>query len=390
MHKRASRSTGKASTTFGANTSSPLTTLTSPPATQSLSGTPFGTIEGPAVVQPRVVQPHLQKATLGALEASLTTGVFIDCQFNLYSRRVLDGTIDTPLPLYANSEVLKKTGDYFQSLIGGGFSESICGASSASEKLQRITVQDYEYDSDSDLDDDIDTSPSTPPTPSMPDHADDGPSKDAGEEAKTARISSSAGEESSLLEEPVNGQSEPGHALNMKGKGRDAFSEDKLPVSSNRIPIRHTINITDVAFRTFRAFVYYAYTGHIRFATLRSIKALSTYDKENLLQPFALECSPKSMYRFADKYGLLELKKLAVENIRSQLSSQVVLQELFSRFTSRHSEILTVEINHIRTRRTKPDCLLGLQDWMDRVVRGELPHAAPALSGLIQNLARDT
>lgn len=116
----------------------------------------------------------LQKPTLALLKASLTTGVFIDCLFYLYSRRTSHDTIDTPLPLYASSEVLKKTAEHFQSrmsacstiraspicrcctVISGGFSESFeSGNTGISYKLPtRIAAGEYEYESDSDLEED--------------------------------------------------------------------------------------------------------------------------------------------------------------------------------------------------------------------------------------------
>ena len=71
------------------------------------------------------------------------------------------------------------------------------------------------------------------------------------------------------------------------------------------------------------------------------------------LLPSPPECSPKSMYRLADEVGLsiytfgtpgnlnlsqlglTELKKLAMEDIKTKLSSDNILVELFSTFTWR-------------------------------------------------------
>ncbi|KAL7281254.1 hypothetical protein ACG7TL_004562 [Trametes sanguinea] len=101
------------------------------------------------------------------------------------------------------------------------------------------------------------------------------------------------------------------------------------------LAIPFIVDIPNVAFRTFRALVYYAYTGIIHFAPLRSIERSS--EDENGPKASTLACSPKSMYRLADMYGLVELKELAADNIRSQLSERpkAALKELLSSFTAR-------------------------------------------------------
>ncbi|KAJ7788054.1 hypothetical protein B0H14DRAFT_3504685 [Mycena olivaceomarginata] len=46
------------------------------------------------------------------------------------------------------------------------------------------------------------------------------------------------------------------------------------------------------------------------------------------------ECSAKSMYKLADRFGLDELKTLALESLQSQLSAENIVREAFSSFTS--------------------------------------------------------
>ena len=45
-------------------------------------------------------------------------------------------------------------------------------------------------------------------------------------------------------------------------------------------------------------------------------------------------CSPKSMYRLADKYGLDKVKELSAEAIHARITSDNVLPELFSSITA--------------------------------------------------------
>ncbi|KAI0365612.1 hypothetical protein BV20DRAFT_972855 [Pilatotrama ljubarskyi] len=94
----------------------------------------------------------------------------------------------------------------------------------------------------------------------------------------------------------------------------------------------------DTAYRTaWRAFVFYAYTRRVAFASLRSqgLAFAPTDDADDGSQlPI---CSPKSMYRLAVKYGNAELQFLAKNDIWSKLSTQNVLPELFSTFTAHQS-----------------------------------------------------
>lgn len=57
----------------------------------------------------------LEKQTKAVLAHSLTSGVFIDTRFYLFSRRTRKGTLDTRLPIYAHSSSLTKAADYFNS-----------------------------------------------------------------------------------------------------------------------------------------------------------------------------------------------------------------------------------------------------------------------------------
>ncbi|KAH9895074.1 hypothetical protein C8Q73DRAFT_486013 [Cubamyces lactineus] len=312
----------------------------------------------------------LPKVALGALRSSLTTGVFVDCQFTLYSRRTSDGEgVDTPLAVYANSKVLKDTSDYFESLIAGGFSEGTFGGSIVGDKKpcppSRIAAFEYEYESDSDLEDEL-------------------------EPRATLPSSSTSGLGAALddyQQDVPNNEAYQGVA------------------TTSSTAVHHTISIPDVAFKTFRAFVYYAYTGDIQFAPLKSIEQPPSNDARaavvsSMQADVSFRCSPKSMYRLADKYGLDELKERALKNIRSQLAHapNAVLPELFSQFSARYPQVMTILAKLVcASVKAQPQGqgesssessgLTGLREWTDRVARGELPHAGLVLAELITMLA---
>lgn len=78
------------------------------------------------------------------------------------------------------------------------------------------------------------------------------------------------------------------------------------------------------------------------------------------------------------------MKALALSAIRSQISQDNIIEEIFSKFTSRYPGVQMVELaflsDHIRSVPVK----LSLRNVMKRVVRGELPHAAGILTAIIE------
>ncbi len=95
---------------------------------------------------------------------------------------------------------------------------------------------------------------------------------------------------------------------------------------------------------SWKALLAYLYTQEISFASLKSNRISRTADKD--------ACSPKSMYRLAVKVrnpgfkarflltshqaDLGNLKEMAFESIRSQLTPSNIVAEVFSKFTHRY------------------------------------------------------
>ncbi|RDX50131.1 hypothetical protein OH76DRAFT_1482610 [Lentinus brumalis] len=322
----------------------------------------------------------LAKNTQSALERSLTSGVFIDAKFYLFSRRTRDRSLASPRPVYAHSTNLIHTSSYFKSLLCGGFVEDRRKeAFDSNDSLRRtLSPDEYGYDSDSDVDqDDDETTPS-------PDHdtttgGQPDPSDERSEAPRPAvEVPSSSGEgEASASAVTVS----PNEKFTFSAPILNPRSDTHAFTLNGGIPVRYNVVIDDIAFRTFKALVYYSYTGEITFSPLRSIrKAPGSTTKP-------LSCSPKSIYRVADKYDIPSLKSLALSNIRSQLSPAIAIKELFSLFTSRYPEIIDMEAAYVRDHRNDVKCLSDLPAWTDRIARGELPHASASLVALISKLA---
>jgi len=141
--------------------------------------------------------------------------------------------------------------------------------------------------------------------------------------------------------------------------------------------------VKDIAYVTWRAMIFYLFTSHISFAPLSSSlrsRARSTCERE---QGMPSKPSAKSMYRLADKLGLEDLCKLSLSHIQSQLSTDTILKEVFSAFTSCHKAIRDVELAFLFDHWEELRDSQQLRDTVKEVIRGDLPHASDVLTAII-------
>ncbi|GBE81450.1 predicted protein [Sparassis crispa] len=273
-----------------------------------------------------------------ALKASLSSPAFLDVKFFAFSRKYVtaDGTVrvDKPQPILAISSVLKKIED-LDKLLSSGFSESNSRVDLNSGYPGNETpyCDEYDYDSDSDLD----------------------------------------------YEEDVIDIVEESPADIHEAQGQPA-----QPSAQGNC---RQIIIKDAAFHTWRAFIFYLYTGKIKFMQLKSrdeearnVELALYLSDPNSVPP----CSPKSMYRLADKYGLAELQTRAFAAIKERLSTANIVKEVFSKFTSRYDKIQELEIDFLCTHYTNPEVANTLKQIADGVVQGEFPHAGEVLRTLFE------
>ncbi|KAH7902910.1 hypothetical protein BJ138DRAFT_1168737 [Hygrophoropsis aurantiaca] len=143
-----------------------------------------------------------------------------------------------------------------------------------------------------------------------------------------------------------------------------------------------TIQINGVALNTLKALIYHCYTSEISFRPLKS----SSVDiaKDQPLLPSRIYCSPKSMYRLADKIGAEELKKLSLESIRAGLSKHNILDEVFSHFTSRYPEVLNMELDLLLENVREPEVVQALRGKMKALVCGAFPHSDEVIFKIMQ------
>ncbi|KAH8101914.1 hypothetical protein BXZ70DRAFT_85191 [Cristinia sonorae] len=274
-----------------------------------------------------------------AFRMSLKSGGFIDTKFYAFSRRKPAGIIGTPLPIFANSFMLRAANPYFEGLFDGGYREG--GLVNIDDGYPQhrssfTTSEEYVYEDDSDLeDDDEETAP--------------------------------------LVENKVE----------WKLADTDVTGEAMHVPSGAPTRLGRVVYVPDVAHKTWMALVNYLCTGEIAFACLKSSQDINgTKDPNDTL----LRCSPKSMYRVADRLGLDKLKLLCAEEIRLQLSTRNILPELFSQFTSRYSQISTFELRYFIDHGNEATIREALPPWIDALVSGRFSHCAGMLKILLPDL----
>ncbi|KAJ7062244.1 hypothetical protein C8F01DRAFT_1136995 [Mycena amicta] len=231
---------------------------------------------------PRTLTPKM----MSTLEATLDGEELINVKFYAFSRRSESSISGTgtgtraafhPLPLFAKSALLRGFSEDLDGLLdGNGFSES-----NVAIDLDRHVAEDeeideagYGYDSDSDLESDDE------------------------------------------IQQP-------------RGKASTESESDGASTVGRRLG--RAIVLKGTAFKTWKALLYYLYTGRVRFMALRSESEPASEEPNGPTEP---QCSPKSMYRLADKLGLADLQGLAFQSISSRLSENNIIQEVFSSFTS--------------------------------------------------------
>jgi len=239
------------------------------------------------------------------IKQSMNTGTFYDIKFLVFSRRSSSGYIDAPQAVYANSAILLAASPYCTKLVTAGFQESRIVDINQPPPSDWSHLETYDYDDDSDFED---------------------------EEQHDAEESTSTSD-SVVTSESIE---------------RDGILESLDAVESPPSPTRNLgrmILISNAAYLTWNAFIFYLMTGQVAFRPLRSGDLPRAPEKD---WDFPA-CSPKSMYRLADIVGASELKKEALANIRSQMSPKTSLTELFCNFTSRYTEVHAMWLEHACT-----------------------------------------
>ncbi|KAI9056948.1 hypothetical protein FKP32DRAFT_1682091 [Trametes sanguinea] len=290
-----------------------------------------------------------------ALKQSLTAAHFQDVHLYAFSRRTVrpDGSvrISHPLPIRAVSSILKET-EYFSNLLTSGFADS-------SPIREHALPGEYDYESDSDLDED----------------EEEEKEEDTGRPTDT----SDPTPETTGSEKPV-GSDDSNHSV--ASLSTTSYESVSAPSADKRgqpvIPLR------SVAHRTLYACLFYLYTGKTNFLPLRST---SKSDRQQALltarEDMPPPCSPKSMFRLAEFYGITKLQEIAYQAITAQLTTVNMVQEGFSRFFARYDRLREYAASMILRNHSNSRIQAALQNALDEVLSGQAPHAGKLLQSLL-------
>ncbi|KAI0684904.1 hypothetical protein BC835DRAFT_1387101 [Cytidiella melzeri] len=294
--------------------------------------------------------PFLDKQGLiqVALRQSLTSGSFIDTKFYAFSRRRSTGVVDEPLAVYANSAMLRAGSKYFEGLLGSGFSEAKPtslreGFPSDKEKF----TGEYDYDSDSDLEDEIGSLESQ---------------ASIDEERPESDVTKTEAEVSA-----------------------QESSADLRPMGDSEYYGR-VIIIPDVAFNTWKALIFYIYTGEVHFGPLRSQLASTNETRKPTSAPL---CSPKSMYRLADKCGIDELREKAKQDILGKLSVANITTELCTSLVSTYDEIRDMHVDFACQKAQRPLVVAFVPQWIAGIASGNSSHTSSTLAAFVAKLSQN-
>ncbi|KAJ7152466.1 hypothetical protein C8R46DRAFT_1121305 [Mycena filopes] len=278
--------------------------------------------------------PHPLEARMEqTLGDTLAGKELVDLKFYAFSRRG-SGCVTHPQALFSNSNLLRGFSEDLEAMLTEhGFSESAIVDLDLHESEDQ-SFNEYGYDSDSDLESDVEENPAPVVVK--------GSSSESEPDGKVAPGSKSSGR-----------------------KGR-------------------VIVLKDTAFTTWKALIYYLYTRRVNF---RPLKSEGSQEAGPAVK--GPTCSPKSMYRLADKLGLEDLQALALTAISSRLSETNILEEVFSSFTSVYPVIRDLEVG-VLTSNFSDKASEGLMDMTQKICDGEKPYCAETLFMIIKKMGKKT
>ncbi|KAJ7473697.1 hypothetical protein B0H11DRAFT_2036909 [Mycena galericulata] len=296
---------------------------------------------------PRSLEPRMETAfadMIGGEQAA-------DIKFYAYTR-VGSSYVTHPRPMFGKVSLLRGFSPDLDDLISGaeGFHESkVVDMDDYVIDESRFGDYDYMSDSDLDADDDDESGGRLSPKYWTPVFRAVDSTFETHSSLKRSELLTPEGKRmefttASSSPRPLS----PLYNSPKKSKLTPAGQMVPLPPSSESphiffpiTPVRHgmgrVIVVKDTACRTWNALLYYLYTKKITF-----------YNRNLPEEPRRkLDCSAKSMYRLTEKLGLEELKALAFEAVRSQMSVENIVQEAFSKFTSLYPDIQRIEVEFL-------------------------------------------
>ncbi|KAL4252351.1 hypothetical protein ABKN59_004837 [Abortiporus biennis] len=298
-------------------------------------------------------------------------GAFVDETLNIYSRRSTSGLSYETRHLGVNKSILRAASNVFDQVFDGTFDNT-------------VECDDYNEDSDLEWDDDNDTDETQSVIEVSPsshcmrdsDHAVSSPNCRRVEDEFTAAplfdlsdidnisISDTEIENTTTIDQSSESRDHERDSIHQH-HDIQALSKALEPPSPVVLPQR----ILPDAYRTWKAMYIYLLTDEIKFRPLRSQQEEFLKDEN---KNSSLHCSPKSMYRLADKLNLRELKQCSFEAISKSFVAHNIVEELFSDFTWRYPEILRLATDGYYRHCTNPQVIEEMEKIHKEIAIGKL------------------
>ncbi|KAF9008575.1 hypothetical protein BDZ89DRAFT_1144108 [Hymenopellis radicata] len=329
----------------------------------------MGSARRDSKVVPERVEP---RAAMGLAE-SLRTGCIVDTKFYLYSRKTSEGGASHLKQIYASSAILRGISEDLDVLLQSrGFkgSETVCLDLFELEDEDQET-EHYDYPGeDSDLE--PEELPESLSSPNFSTEATIGP--DGISPCGPATYEDGDGDKA----KPTNKDL----AIRSHVRMLNIHSYRWTDVEKNFMRMGRVIVLKDTAFATWEALIRYIYFNETHFSNLRSTGSPAPAGFPGV------QCSPKSMYRLADKFGIDTLKALALENIKKQMTVQNVVTEVFSKFSSLYPEVLHAEVEYLLDHYADSKIQAGISNVLQTPITGEYAHRLDAMQRIITGVTK--
>ncbi|KAH7906219.1 hypothetical protein BJ138DRAFT_1163143, partial [Hygrophoropsis aurantiaca] len=92
------------------------------------------------------------------------------------------------------------------------------------------------------------------------------------------------------------------------------------------------------------------------------------------------------MYCLANRLGINALEASALAAIEEHLSKNNILDELFSKFTSKYPLIQEMEMEILMENRTQPEVTQAFPRMIQKISQGQMLHGEKMLSDVMQKL----
>ncbi|KAK0219355.1 hypothetical protein EDD85DRAFT_865218 [Armillaria nabsnona] len=320
-----------------------------------------------------VVQIPTEPEIMEVITTSLGGEFPIDMKLVLFSRRSKQGRASAPRAVFTTSKFLKGRSKFFDKCIIAGIIADIDANSNGPE-----ADFEYPFEDDSDLESDVDPDGEVDVDAQEEEHCavTGGYTSDASEmvvDTVSIASMSAISPVSERLPSDSDGESETtSNSLSDQVvlRAQSVHQEDGTDQGERGARPRRLESvcfIKGIAHQTFRALIAWVYTGKIAFKPLKSTGSQVQSDDH--------ACSPKSMYRLASQQaGLQDVKKLAFDNLRSQLSQENIIREVFSTFSRDYPEVFEMELMVLRGLFGLPQVRVEWESMIDVVFDGGVPH----------------